>query len=56
MGAYICRDVIEFGDESMFNDINSNLRDDDHEDIRQQHPQVVWGRKAQIRLFTSFRL
>lgn len=43
LGAYVCRDVIEFGDESVFNDVNSNFRDDDHKDIRQQHPQVVWG-------------
>lgn len=38
---YICSDVVEFGDESMFNDVNSNFRGDDHEDIREQHPQVV---------------
>lgn len=40
---YICSDVIEFGDESMLNDVNSNFRGDDHKDIREQHPQVVWG-------------
>lgn len=42
-GPYICSDVVEFGDESMFNDVNGNLRQDDHQDIGEQHPQVVWG-------------
>jgi len=31
---YICRDVIEFCDEGMFNDVNCNFRCDDHEDVR----------------------
>lgn len=40
-GPYICSDVVELGDESVFNDVNSNFRGDDHKDIREQHPQVV---------------
>lgn len=55
-GPYICRDVVEFGDESMFNDVNSNFRDDDHKDIRQQHPHVVWGKMAQITYYGNINL
>lgn len=42
---YVCSDVVEFGDESMFNDVNGNFRGDDHKNIREQNPQVVWGEK-----------
>ncbi len=44
---YFCCDVVEFGDESMFNDVNGNFRGDDHEDIRDQHPQVVYREKIE---------
>lgn len=47
-GSYICRNVIEFGDEGMFNDVNSNFRDDDHNDIGDQRPHVVWGKKITL--------
>lgn len=40
-GSYICSDVIELGDEGMFDDVNSNFWGDDHEDIREQHPKMV---------------
>lgn len=39
--SYICSDVVELGDESMFNNVNSNFRGEDHKDIREQNPKVV---------------
>lgn len=41
LGLYICRDVVEFGDEGMFDNIHSNFRDDNHDNIRKQPPHVV---------------
>lgn len=41
LGLYICRDVVEFGNEGMFDNIHSDFRDDDHDNIRKQTPHVV---------------
>lgn len=41
LGLYICRDVVEFRDEGMFDNIHSNFRDDNHDNIRKQPPHVV---------------
>lgn len=48
LGPYICRDVIEFGDEGMLDNIHSDFRDDDHDNIRKQPPHVVWRKKINI--------
>lgn len=54
-GAYICRDVVEFGDEGMFNNVHSDFRDDDHDNIRKQPPHVVCIKKKKTnRLKSSF--
>lgn len=45
LGLYICRNVIEFGDEGMFNNIHCDFRDDDHDNIRKQPPNVVCSEK-----------
>lgn len=45
LDSYICSDVVEFGDECMFDDVHSNLRDDHHEDIMEHYPQMIWGEK-----------
>lgn len=39
--SYIGCDVIEFSDEGVLDDVNGDLGGDHHEDIRQQHPEVI---------------
>lgn len=47
--SYICSDVIEFCDKGMFDDINCNFRGDNHKNVREQHPQVIWeGKKKKL--------
>lgn len=38
---HISTDVIEFGDESVLDNIHGNLWGDHHDYVRKQHPQVV---------------
>ena len=56
IGSYICSDVIELGDESMFNDVNSNFWGDDHEDIGEQHPKMVWREKKKQDIINYIKL
>ncbi len=46
---YVRCDVVKFGDECMFDDVNGNFRGDDHENIRDQNPQVVCREKKSAR-------
>ncbi len=41
-GSHISCDVIEFSDEGMLDDVNRNFRRDYHEDVRKQHPEVIY--------------
>lgn len=45
MSPYFCSDVVEFGDEGVLDDVHGDFGGDDHEDVGEQHPQVVWGKK-----------
>lgn len=45
MVTHISGDFVEFGDEGVLNDVNDDFGDDDHNDVRQQRPHVVWGRE-----------
>lgn len=45
LSPYFCSDVVEFGDEGVLDDVHGDFGGDDHEDVGEQHPQVVWGKK-----------
>lgn len=55
LGLYICRNVVEFGDEGMFDNIHSDFRDYDHDNIRKQPPHVVCSQKTKKRINTKRR-
>lgn len=39
---HVCGDFVEFGDEGVLNDVHDDFGDDDHDDVGQQRPHVVW--------------
>lgn len=47
--AHLGSDVVEFGDKSVFYDVNDNFRGNDHEDIREHDPEVVCRKKQQCK-------
>lgn len=51
--SYICSDVIEFCDKGMFDDINCNFRGDNHKNVREQHPQVIWEGEKKVNYFSQ---